>query len=345
MRKRFGLVLLALLSIAAWAQKATTSPEACSSCHIEALTQPSTYMAQALETVEKAKVLIEHPVLSTTVDKYSYRIERKGNESEYTVTDGVNTVSFPIRWSMGASSALGQTYILEKDGQLYESRVSWFRELKGLGQTMGYEGAPPANLEDAAGRLIHQDEKIRCFGCHATNAVQGRHLSLETMIPGVQCEHCHEGTREHLAAVQSGQHTRSPELSKLMKLSAEQASEFCGQCHRTWSEIAMQGNPSIANIRFQPYRLTGSKCFDPEDSRISCVACHNPHHDFKPETVNFDPQCLACHAGGKPQAKACPVAKEKCTSCHMPRIELPGAHYKFTDHRIRIVKPNEPYPG
>jgi hypothetical protein len=23
---------------------------------------------------------------------------------------------------------------------------------------------------------------------------------------------------------------------------------------------------------------------------------------------------------------------------------LPGAHYKFSDHRIRIVKPNEPYP-
>jgi hypothetical protein len=29
----------------------------------------------------------------------------------------------------------------------------------------------------------------------------------------------------------------------------------------------------------------------------------------------------------------------------MPKIELPGAHYKFTDHRIRIVKPNERYPG
>jgi hypothetical protein len=28
----------------------------------------------------------------------------------------------------------------------------------------------------------------------------------------------------------------------------------------------------------------------------------------------------------------------------MPKIELPGAHYKFVDHRIRIVKPNEPYP-
>jgi len=158
-------------------------------------------MAQALEPVEKSKVLREHPTLAVTVGKYSYHIERRGNESEYTVTDGENTVSFPIRWAMGASSALGQTYILEKDGQMYESRVSWFREVNGLDQTMGYEGSPPADINDAAGRLLHQDEQLRCFGCHATNAVQGRHLSLEKMIPGVQCEHCHQSTEEHLAAL------------------------------------------------------------------------------------------------------------------------------------------------
>jgi hypothetical protein len=28
----------------------------------------------------------------------------------------------------------------------------------------------------------------------------------------------------------------------------------------------------------------------------------------------------------------------------MPKYELPGAHFKFTDHRIRIVKAGEPYP-
>jgi hypothetical protein len=29
----------------------------------------------------------------------------------------------------------------------------------------------------------------------------------------------------------------------------------------------------------------------------------------------------------------------------MPKIELPGAHFKFSDHRIRVVKPDERYPG
>jgi Cytochrome c554 and c-prime len=334
-----------LLPVATVAQTDSVGPDACSRCHVEALTQPTTFMAHALESVEKSKVLNDHPMLSATVGKYSYRIDRHGSESEYTVTDGASTVTLPIRWAVGASSALGQTYILEKDGNLFESRVSWFRELNGLGPTMGYEESVPVDVTDAAGRLIHQDEKLRCFGCHATNAVKGRRVTFDTLIPGVQCQHCHESIESHLAAVKLGQPAVPDGLSRLIGLSAEQASEFCGQCHRTWAEIAAQPNPGIANIRFQPYRLTGSKCYDPDDKRIGCLACHNPHHDKNAQAMNLDPKCLACHAGGKPGAKACPVSTENCASCHMPKIELPGAHYKFTDHRIRIVKPGEPYPG
>jgi hypothetical protein len=345
--KRYALLLCLLLPAATLAQTESAAPAACAKCHVEALTQPSTFMAHALESVDKSTVLIEHPTLTATVGTYSYRIERRGDESEYSVTDGTDTVTMPIRWAMGADFSIGQTYILEKDGHFFESRVSWFRELNGLGPTLGYVGTTPADLQDAAGRLLGQDEKLRCFGCHATGAVQGKQLTLDHLIPGVQCAHCHQGTAEHLAAMQGTHAPVSPELKRLIRMSADQASNFCGQCHRTWAEIAVEPKPSIANVRFQPYRLTGSKCYDPDDARISCLACHNPHHDFGPKPVNFDPKCLACHAGGraKPGAKACPVSKTNCVSCHMPKLELPGAHYKFTDHRIRIVKPNEPYPG
>jgi hypothetical protein len=128
-------------------------------------------------------------------------------------------------------------------------------------------------------------------------------------------------------------------------MTAEQAANFCGQCHRTWAEIAMQPNPSIANIRFQPYRLTGSKCYDPDDVRISCLACHDPHQEVSSQTAGYDSKCQACHGGAKAGAKACRVAKKECVTCHMPKLELPGAHHKFSDHRIRVVKPNEAYPG
>ena len=79
-------------------------------------------MGQALETVEECRVLIDRPLLTARVGKYSYRIERHGNQSDYSVTDGVDTITAPIRWVMGASSSIGQTYILQKDGEFYESR-------------------------------------------------------------------------------------------------------------------------------------------------------------------------------------------------------------------------------
>jgi hypothetical protein len=28
----------------------------------------------------------------------------------------------------------------------------------------------------------------------------------------------------------------------------------------------------------------------------------------------------------------------------MPKTELPGGHVAFTDHLIRVVHPNDPYP-
>jgi hypothetical protein len=304
-------------------------------------------MAHALETVEESRTLIDHPSLSAAVGGYSYRIERHGNQSSYSVSDGVKTVTMPIRWAMGASSAIGQTYVLEKDGEFYESRVSYFGELNGLAPTLGSAGSVPVDVNEAAGRLMSRDDKLRCFGCHATNATLGRQLTLDKMTPGVQCGRCHESIETHLAAkLLDGFELEAPkESSKLHNMTAEQASNFCGQCHRTWEEIALQGNPSIANIRFQPYRLTGSKCYDPDDARIGCLACHDPHHQVSNKPADYDTRCKACHGGGKPEAKACRVSRDRCVTCHMPKLELPGAHYKFSDHRIRIVRPNEKYPG
>jgi Cytochrome c554 and c-prime len=340
------LLLLFVAPAFAWAQAGQEISTACSKCHAEGRTQPATHMAHALEPAEQARILIDHPLLTATYGKFSYRIERKGEQSLYSVTDGTATITMPIRWAMGASSSLGQTYILEDGGKFYESRMSWFRELNALGPTLGGQTTHPADLNEAAGRLISQDEKLRCFGCHATDAVSGKQLTLDKMTPGVQCGNCHEATEAHVAAMAqgSGKPAVPAGLAKLRDLNADQASNFCGRCHRTWVEILMQEDHSINNLRFQPYRLWGSLCYDPDDVRISCLACHDPHTEASAQPAGYDAKCQACHGGGKVKAKACPTSKNNCVSCHMPKIELPGAHYKFSDHRIRIVKPNEPYP-
>jgi hypothetical protein len=81
------------------------------------------------------------------------------------------------------------------------------------------------------------------------------------------------------------------------------------------------------------------------------VACHDPHDKLADDAASYDSKCLACHLTSRDQVKttarsaaACPVSRQKCTTCHMPKIELPGGHAKFTDHWIRVVKPGEATP-
>ena len=346
-RVLLGFLLLFVAPSIVVAQAGQENAAGCGKCHAEGRSQPSTEMAHALESVEQDPILIEHPQLTATYGKYSYRIERQGDQSLYSVTDGAETITMPIRWAMGASYALGQTFILEKDGKFYESRMSWFRELKELGPTLGGQTTHPEDLKEAAGRLLGADETLRCFGCHATDAVSGKQLTLEKMHPGVQCSHCHQATESHLAALVkgSGKPVAPAGLTSLRNMSAEQASNFCGRCHRTWSDVVVRQDYSINNVRFQPYRLWGSRCYDPDDARISCLACHDPHKEPSTVASDYDAHCQACHGVGKGKVKTCQVSKSNCVSCHMPKIELPGAHFKFTDHRIRVVKPNERYPG
>ncbi len=283
-RQRFAIALALLFPFLAAAQSNT--PGACAQCHSQGKSQPSTSMGQALETVEQCKVLIEHPSLAVTIGKYSYRIQRNGDQSAYSVTDGSNTVTLPIRWAMGASSSIGQTYILEKNGEFYESRVSFFRELQALGPTLGSAAAAPTNLDEAAGRLMTREDKLSCFGCHSTNAVTGRQVTLETLKPGVQCSHCHKDVESHSLAMLMNPESSTISTAKPVSkgLAAEDVSNFCGQCHRTWAEIAAQSNLGVASVRFQPYRIAGSKCYDADDPRISCLACHDPHQELVSES-------------------------------------------------------------
>ena len=297
-------------------------------------------MAHAMETVAECAILQKHPVLTAQLDRYSYRIETRGQQSIYTVTDGVQTFTTPLGWAFGLGAA-GQTYVFEKDGAFYESRVSYYRQIDRLDITMGAQKLHPTNILEAAGRYMGPREAALCFGCHSTNGATQANVTLSTMTPGVQCERCHGDTEHHLEGLKKGDQTLFA-MKKLTAMSTEDTSNFCGQCHRTWAQIAMNGPHGTANVRFQPYRLANSKCYDAEDKRIACTACHDPHREVDHNLADYDAKCLACHAGGKPAAKACKVSTKDCASCHMLKVELPGGHHKFTDHDIR--RPGASYP-
>jgi len=329
-------------------QRQNNSASACTHCHAAQVTsQPQTPMGRAIELPGANPTLKAHPRMTFRRGAYSYTVETVGDKSTYTVSDGTHTISLPIVWSFGTG---GQTWVLERQGQLYDSLVSYYPSIPGLDITMGEERISPHTLEEAMGRQLPQSEAKACFGCHATNAVSGGKLALESMETGVSCEHCHVGTNTHLMDAIQGDFGSAP--PKLGKLSAEDISSFCGQCHHTWESVVRGRFNGEVNVRFQPYRLANSKCFDGTDRRISCLACHDPHQDVVRQDSSYDPKCLACHASSSQPASVsaragahpCPVANLNCVSCHMPKVNLPGGHMAFTDHEIRVVRPGETYP-
>ena len=243
----------------------------------------------------------------------------------------------PIRWSMGASSAMGQTFILEKDGELYESRVSWFRELKGR-DPRWVRRLCPGRHHDAAGRLISGMTSGAVLDAMRRMLWRESNSRLDKLTPGVQCAHCHQGIDAHLAAMLAGNHgpRRRQDLHKLIGLSAEQAVKFLrpmpphlggNRCAGKPEHLPTFASSRIASRAANAMTLTTRASVVWRATTRTTTSVHRP--------VNFDPKCLACHGGtrvprenrhAKPGAKVCPVAKDNCVSCHMPKLDLPGAH-------------------
>ena len=321
----------------------------CAGCHAsQAATQPQTPMGRGLQLPGSDPTLIAHPRLTFQKFGYTYVVETKGEQSTYSVTDGTRTITLPIRWNFGKGA---QTWMFEKDGVFYESLVSFYPSIDGLEITTGDSSITPKTLEEAVGRKLRPSEPKDCFGCHSTGAVSNGKLSLHTLEPGVTCEHCHIGASAHMVSAFQGAALESAPPN-LKKLSSEDISNFCGQCHRTWETVIRSRWRGEINVRFQPYRLASSKCFNGADTRISCIACHDPHKDLVTDVASYDGKCLACHASKSTpvktathaDAKACPVGTSKCASCHMPEVKLPNGLMSFHDHLIRVVKPGAPYP-
>jgi hypothetical protein len=338
-------VRLALLVLPLVARAASTyaGGAVCAQCHREQFMhyQP-TPMAGALDPVARCAILRQHPDLTFQSGEYRYHIVRQGDASLMTVTGNGQELEVPLSWAFGLGRA-GQTYVFERDGVFYESRVSFYEALGGLDFTMGALGSRVTDIVDAAGRRMSAEGARDCFGCHSTGGISQGRLHLESMKPGVDCEACHGPAEKHVAAVRAGNPVEA-RMPRLGELSAEEMSEFCGRCHRTWSQIAMHGPAGVNNVRFQPYRLANSKCYDATDQRIRCTACHDPHAPLVETAAVYDSKCQACHSGAA-KGRICRVASANCVTCHMPKTDLPGSHAKFTDHEIRVARAGQPYPN
>lgn len=341
-----------------WPTKGTASrddfvgPLSCAQCHGSvALSQKQHAMARTLMPAAKSEILQEHDGQSFRIGRYNYQIKRTAEGAvNYSVSDGTRTVSGPLLWAFGTGK-VGQSYLYEHDEGFYESRFSFFGTVGGFDVTPAHSRADPSSLERAAGRPESSAETRRCFGCHTTASTTNDRFDPTRLIPGITCEACHGPGRNHVAAMKSGPESDTSTILNPGRMKPVDLVDFCGACHTTWWDANLSGAIGVGNTRFQPYRLENSRCWGKGDRRLTCISCHNPHQPLVREAAFYDQACLNCHLAtsrDKPDddhpGAGCPVSTKNCVSCHMPKIEVPEAHFKFTDHQIRIVRAGERFP-
>ena len=262
-----------------------------------------------------------------------------------------------LDWVMG-DGVLGRTFLYQAQGRWFQSELTYYTKEGALDVTTGLSH-DPHGATAGAGQRLTADETRRCFACHTVHATTTAGFNPLHAEAGLGCEACHGPGQEHAmagrgAAAAMPRSAARPAIFDPAKLSPADSIDFCGSCHRTFSDalLATGGNTTTAVVRFQPYRLEESKCWRAtEDERLTCVACHDPHQALNRDPAVYDPKCVSCHhAGtgvGHPDkiAAVCPKAASQCTSCHMPKVPVPSMHGDFTDHDIRIVRAGESMPS
>jgi hypothetical protein len=314
-------------------------------------------MAHAASRASETKVLLSNPTITFSTPPFQTVISSNRLSSNYTVSGGGESISGQLLWSMGAG-VKGQTFILSYLGILFESQLSYFQSIGGVDVTPEHPRGTPQFLESAFGAPQSDKAAQQCFACHTTESTIRRQFDPDHATPGVTCEACHGPGSRHVRAMRAKQFkTGIGAVLDPGSFGPVELIDFCGACHRAPLDVTSAQQFTPLNIRYQPYRLSKSRCWSRPDPRITCLACHDPHEPLVRDAGFYDVKCLACHSAaatnstiGGPHSSqpgklsTCPVSTEGCVTCHMPKVQDPQFHGSFTDHDIRIVHPGDPYP-
>ena len=267
-----------------------------------------------------------------------------------------------VRFALGSGSR-GIAYLIERDGYLFQSPISWYAQEQHWGISPGYaEFTTQPNFE----RPIQPD----CLYCHTNqfHPVAGTLNRYETPIfqgYSIGCERCHGPGELHVkGAMQSGE----PDLTIVnpARLAPALRDSVCEQCHLQGSvRLARAGRelldyrPGLPIHRFLAVflmkkgergrfeavghveQMAASRCFTASKGRLGCISCHDPHRLPDPSTkvAYYRQRCLECHAD-----KGCSLPlserlsrkqQDDCIACHMPRPAVTNVpHTAATDHRI-----------
>jgi tetratricopeptide (TPR) repeat protein len=300
---------------------------------------------------------------------YHFTVEWQGDQMIHRIVcrDRTGTVAAeaqtPVAYAIG-SGARGQSYLVEKGGQLDQSPVSWFAQANAWDLSPGFASIFPSERVVVPG----------CLFCHA-NRVQpvpdARNSYEAPLFRGfaIGCERCH-GPGELHVRERSGQAEPAGDFDDTIvnprHLAAELREAVCQQCHlqgewraerrgrqtfdyrpglplhEFWTVFVRapafgSGGRAVGHVE-QMYQ---SRCFQASAGRLGCTSCHNPHAVPAPaERVAFyRGRCQKCHQDkpcSRPYAERVRAAPgDDCAACHMERFASSDiAHTAVTDHRI-----------
>ena len=304
-----------------------------------------------------------------------YSVERKGEAWVHReeAVDGAGRVvartEVPVRHAIG-SGTHAVSYLIDRDGVVSQSPVTWYAATNAFGLSPGFETVP-----DKFERAVLPG----CVFCHV-NAAQGVPHSLNAFKPvpnlgtAIGCERCHGPGEAHVALRKETPYFNGLDETIVNPVDLPPAlrEDVCNQCHLGGKERVIRrgkgafdyrpGLPldefirvfvlpttATTNTRIAGHveQMNASRCFVASKGEMGCASCHDPHVAPSAEkTVSyFRTRCLDCHKEkgcSEPEPQRLAVSKaDDCAACHMPKAKTMISHVALTDHRV----PRRPTEG
>lgn len=347
---------------------------ACAECHPKISKQYAAHsMGQSMAAMASAPPLedYDNQTSFTPDERHFYSVEKKADgvyhHEKLVDADGQTVYDQAVRLDFAVGSgAHGRSYLLERDGMMFMSPISWYSAAKRWNLSPGYKLPGHRRFE----RRITDN----CLDCHVgrVNSVRGwdNHLGKPPFLElSVGCERCHGPAAEHVAFHRDLDPGKKVDpIVNPAKLDPPRRDDICAQCH-------LQGEGRIPNYGFEAGdfrpgqrledvtvvfvrgtrttadgksravshvdQMRSSTCYQKSGGKFGCISCHDPHSlPSKSEENEFYRQkCLACH-----QQQGCSLpeperrkheAGDSCVNCHMPPLgasDIP--HTSHTDHRV-----------
>jgi hypothetical protein len=296
---------------------------------------------------------------------FTYRVYRRDNQLRHEEVlrsaEGheLARLDLPVRYLIG-SGHFTRSYLVEVDGFLHESPITWYPAKQKWDVSPGYDVPVHWSFE----RPI----ALGCLTCHAGRVERDGNAVNRLVLheKAIGCENCHgPGSLHQDRHRDSKRRTGEDDLTIVNpgKLSRPLQEAICAVCHLSGPATVLLRGRQVNDYRpgtpLTDYRvdyrfdsdsekmtvvghveqLRQSRCYQ-QSPDLTCVTCHDPHRRAAPKdpVAFYREKCLSCHT-----TRPCRLdqaqrlekdATDNCAACHMPRGDTEIPHVAFTHHRI-----------